>query len=151
MAKALVKSYGMSKLGYRVFEDSSESFTKNYSEETDRLIDNEVNNIINECIEKTRMIVRQYKEQIEKISIELLDKETIDVLDIMNLIGERPFPMPKSMQAYIEETKERKRKLQEELEETERLEKERLLQEEQHQKEKEELKEELEKEKNNKI
>ena len=36
-------------------------------------------------------------------------KETIDVLDIIQLIGERPFPMPKSMQAYIEETKVRKK------------------------------------------
>jgi AFG3 family protein len=119
MAKALVMSYGMSKLGYRVYETSEGSFSKMYSEETDKKIDLEVNMIISECMHRTRNIIQQYKEQISTISEALLAKETIDVLDIIKLIGERPFPMPKSMNAYIEETKERRRKLQEEIEERE--------------------------------
>ena len=114
MAKAIVSSYGMSKLGYRVYEVSQESFSKNYSEETDRQIDDEVHSIIEECSKRTREIVDQYKEEIKKISIELLSKETIDVLDIIKLIGDRPFPFPKSMQAYVDEMTDRRKQLEEE-------------------------------------
>ncbi len=115
MAKAIVTEYGMSSLGYRVFSTSKDSFNKTYSEEMDMKIDNEVQKIINECTEKTREIVNKYKNEIEKISEELLKKDTIDILDIIQLIGERPFKMPPSIHAYIEETKERKKRLEEEL------------------------------------
>ena len=115
MAKAIVTEYGMSSLGYRVFSTSKDSFNKTYSEEMDMKIDNEVQKIINECIEKTREIVNKYKSEIEKISEELLKKDTIDILDIIGLIGDRPFKMPPSIHAYIEETKERKKRLEEEL------------------------------------
>lgn len=114
MAKAIVTQYGMSSLGYRVFATSGESFNKTYSDEMDSKIDNEVQSIINECIDRTRETVRKYKDEISKISEELLKKDTIDVLDIMELIGDRPYPMPKSMQAYIDETKNRKTKMEEE-------------------------------------
>ncbi len=108
MAKSIVTRFGMSSLGYRVFEVNQEGFSKNYSDEKDKLIDIEVNNIINECAKKTREIVNTYSNQIKIIAEELLKKETIDLLDIIENIGERPFPLPSSMQSYLKETKERK-------------------------------------------
>ena len=108
MAKSIVTRFGMSSLGYRVFEVNQEGFSKNYSDEKDKLIDMEVNSIINECAKKTREIVNTYSNQIKIIAEELLKKETIDLLDIIENIGDRPFPLPSSMQSYLKETKERK-------------------------------------------
>lgn len=108
MAKGIVTKFGMSSLGNRVFEINQEGFSKNYSDEKDKLIDFEVNNIINDCAKRTREIVNKYSEQIKIIAEELLKKETIDLLDIIESIGDRPFPLPSSMQSYLKETKERK-------------------------------------------
>lgn len=108
MAKGIVTKFGMSSLGNRVFEVNQEGFSKNYSDEKDKLIDFEVNNIINDCAKRTREIVNKYSEQIKIIAEELLKKETIDLLDIIESIGDRPFPLPSSMQSYLKETKERK-------------------------------------------
>lgn len=119
MAKALVSNYGMSSLGYRVFTYSEDGLNKNYSESTDILIDKEVKAIIDQCAERTREIISNHKEDLEKIAEALLSKETIDILDIINLIGTRPFKFPKSMQSYIEETKARKERLKKEMEERE--------------------------------
>ena len=108
MAKGIVTKFGMSSLGNRVFEVNQEGFSKNYSDEKDKMIDFEVNNIINDCAKRTREIVNKYSEQIKIIAEELLKKETVDLLDIIESIGERPFPLPSSMQSYLKETKERK-------------------------------------------
>lgn len=119
MAKALVSNYGMSSLGYRVYSYSEDGLNKNYSESTDMLIDKEVKAIIDQCAARTREIILEHKEDLVKIAEELLSKETIDILDIINLIGTRPFKFPKSMQSYIEETKARKERLKKEMEERE--------------------------------
>eukprot|EP00340_Litonotus_pictus_P009005 CAMPEP_0170519910 /NCGR_PEP_ID=MMETSP0209-20121228/5144_1 /TAXON_ID=665100 ORGANISM="Litonotus pictus, Strain P1" /NCGR_SAMPLE_ID=MMETSP0209 /ASSEMBLY_ACC=CAM_ASM_000301 /LENGTH=824 /DNA_ID=CAMNT_0010805901 /DNA_START=200 /DNA_END=2674 /DNA_ORIENTATION=+ len=108
MARGLVTRFGMSNLGYRVYNVDGEGFQKDYSEETDRLIDSEVNSIINECAKRTREVVEKYKEQIEKIAEKLLDKETIDILDVIKLIGDRPHKLPSSMEAYLKETQDRR-------------------------------------------
>ena len=42
MAKGIVTKFGMSSLGNRVFEINQEGFSKNYSDEKDKLIDFEV-------------------------------------------------------------------------------------------------------------
>lgn len=124
MARSIVTKYGMSSLGARVYNVNKEAFSKEYSEITDMEIDNEVNKIINECAEKTRELVRTYKEQITSVAEKLLDKETIDILDVIQLIGERPYKLPESINAYIEETKARRIREEKEKEEKERREKE---------------------------
>lgn len=110
MARNLVTTYGMSDLGYRVFPENQDTFVKQYSEETDKLIDIEVRKIVDNCATKTREIVREYKEQIIKIAEKLLESETIDLLDMISLIGDRPYELPKSMKAYLNEIKDRKTK-----------------------------------------
>jgi hypothetical protein len=110
MAKSIVTKYGMSDLGYRVYDmGGNQSIVKDYSEDTDRAIDSEVQKIINECAEKTREMIRKHENEIRIVAEDLLDKETIDILDVIELIGERPFKMPKSMEAYINQTRERKK------------------------------------------
>jgi hypothetical protein len=39
---------------------------------------------------------------------ELLKKETLDLLDIISCIGDRPYPLPDSIKDYLEEIKKRK-------------------------------------------
>ena len=41
------------------------------------------------------------------MATELLKKETLDLLDIINCIGERPFGMPDSLKDYLEEIQKR--------------------------------------------
>lgn len=109
MAKSIVCQYGMSDLGYRVYDmGGQQSIVKEYSEDTDRAIDTEVQRIINECAEKTREMIKKHENEIRTIAEDLLDKETIDILDVIELIGERPFKMPKSMESYINATRERR-------------------------------------------
>lgn len=98
----------MSSLGPRVFNIDQNSFSKSYSEATDKLIDEEVDKIINECATRTREIIKTHKEEITLVAEKLLDKETIDILDIIELIGARPHKIPESISAYIEETKARR-------------------------------------------
>jgi hypothetical protein len=110
MARSLVTTYGMSSLGYRIFPENQETFVKQYSEETDKQIDLEVRKIVDECAAVTRQLVSTYKEQIIKVAEKLLETETIDLLDMIELIGDRPHDLPKSMKAYLNEIKERKKK-----------------------------------------
>lgn len=64
--------------------------------------------VIDACSNKARAMVKEHKEQIEKLANLLLEKETIDVLDIINCIGDRPFGVHESMKEYIKEAKNRK-------------------------------------------
>jgi hypothetical protein len=65
--------------------------------------------IIDHCAARTREMVRKYKEQIEKLAVLLLEKETIDVLDVINTIGDRPFEYEGSIKEYINEVSLRKK------------------------------------------
>lgn len=38
----------------------------------------------------------------------LLEKETLDLVDINELLGERPWPLPESLREYMKEIKERR-------------------------------------------
>jgi hypothetical protein len=70
--------------------------------------------IIDHCAAVTREMVIKYKEQIEKLAILLLEKETIDVLDVINTIGDRPFEYEGSIKEYINEVALRKKEKAEE-------------------------------------
>jgi hypothetical protein len=55
------------------------------------------------------------------MAIKLLEQETLDLIDIIGVLGERQFPLPPSITDYLEEIKKRK-----ELEEAKRKEQESL-------------------------
>ena len=65
IAHAIVTKLGMSeKVGFMGFSETE--FQKNYSDETQKIIDLEIKKIINECTQKTRGTVEKFKTQIEK-------------------------------------------------------------------------------------
>lgn len=60
---------------------------KDYSEETARVIDEEVKTIIDSCLAETRKILSDNIDQLKKLAKELIEKETLDDSDIRTLLG----------------------------------------------------------------
>jgi len=95
LARKIVKELGMSSFGPIVFgERNAETFlgyegveSKNYSEETAIKIDNEVKSIILEAEEKAKQILIKYKEVLERVTKELITKETLEREEYEKLLG----------------------------------------------------------------
>lgn len=56
----------------------------------------------------------EHKSKIQALGDELLDKETVGLTEIINILGERPFGMNEAMTNYLEEMKRRQEKDKEE-------------------------------------
>ncbi len=94
IAYAMVTVYGMSpKIGNISFHDPKNdgSFQKPYSEETGKMIDDEVRQIVEVSLKRTRDLLQKHKKDVEIIAEELLEKEVIYKEDVERLIGKRPF------------------------------------------------------------
>ena len=95
MAYSIVSVYGMNKnIGNLSFFDSKQSdynFTKPYSDSTAEKIDQEVKRIIDNAYNRTKKLLTDKKEELEKIANKLLEKEILFQNDLEKLIGKRPF------------------------------------------------------------
>jgi cell division protease FtsH len=95
MAYSIVSVYGMNKnIGNISFFDSKQSdynFTKPYSDSTAEKIDSEVKRIVDNAYDRTKNLLLEKKEQLEKIAKKLLEKEILFQNDLEELIGKRPF------------------------------------------------------------
>jgi AFG3 family protein len=94
MSYAMVTVYGMSeKVGNISFYDPQQenTFTKPYSEETGKLIDNEVRKLVEDAYKRTLALLTERKAEVEKIAIALLDREVLHQQDVEDLIGKRPY------------------------------------------------------------
>ena len=67
---------------------------KNYSEETAREIDQEVRDVINACIERTRQLLKENYEKLELLANTLLEYEVIDGSDIDKLMAGEELEIP---------------------------------------------------------
>ena len=93
-AYSMVTVYGMSdKIGNISYYDPSQEnmFTKPYSEETGKIIDQEVRKLIDEAYIRTKALLTEKKGDVELLARELLDKEVLFQSDVETLIGKRPF------------------------------------------------------------
>jgi cell division protease FtsH len=100
IAYSMVTVYGMNeKVGNVSFYDPSaeNSFTKPYSEETSKIIDEEVRKLIDEGYGKTKQLLTEKRAQVEKLAEALLDKEVLFQSDVEALIGKRPFTDKKTL------------------------------------------------------
>ncbi len=94
IAKRMVMQFGMSKkLGLVKYGDEEEPYlgysygqNKDYSEETAKIIDEEVRKLIGECFEETKDLIKTNKEKLEKIVKVLLEKETIDAAEFKEIL-----------------------------------------------------------------
>ncbi|HWI90885.1 MAG TPA: ATP-dependent zinc metalloprotease FtsH [Flavisolibacter sp.] len=91
---AMVTVYGMNdKVGNVSFYDpqQDQSFTKPYSEETSKMIDEEVRKLIDNAYIRTKNLLTEKRAEVEKLAEALLDKEVLFQSDVEALIGPRPF------------------------------------------------------------
>lgn len=71
------------------------------------MIDVEVKNIINRQYAECKKLLTERKADVESLAERLLEKETISLPDIVEVLGQRPFPQKASLLEYLEELKER--------------------------------------------
>ena len=94
IAKAMVRSWGMSSLGPVQYDDGSGnvflgrdySSGSNYSGEIAYEIDKEIRKIINECYDKAKEIIEGNKDLLTLIAETLIEEETITSEQINNLV-----------------------------------------------------------------
>ncbi|MFZ1800564.1 MAG: AAA family ATPase, partial [Chitinophagaceae bacterium] len=115
IAYSMITVYGMNdKVGNISFYDPSQenSFTKPYSEETGKLIDNEVRLLIASAYQRTIALLTEKKGDVEILAKELLKKEVLFQSDVEALIGKRPFGEKRILDVDDEEHKEEHHKEQ---------------------------------------
>ncbi len=99
LAYAMVVDYGMSeKVGYVSFNMSGKSdqpvFSKPFSEDTARAIDDEVRVIIADVRVQTRALLTERADRLEALAQALLDKEVLNENDLRVILGPRPYKKP---------------------------------------------------------
>ena len=114
LAYSIVTVYGMNdKIGNVSFFDSKQSeysFTKPYSEETARTIDQEVRKLIESAFKRTKDLLLKKQDYLEVVAKELLEKEIIFQSDLERLIGKRPFERQTTYQEFTNGTLEKQKK-----------------------------------------
>jgi len=96
LARRMVREWGMNeRLGFVYYgDDDSRPGTpfdlsfggRDYSEETARIIDEEVKKLIDRLYEETRQIIQQNRDRVEAVAKALLKYETLDGQDIDNIM-----------------------------------------------------------------
>jgi cell division protease FtsH len=71
---------------------------RQYSEETAKLIDEEVENLIKEAARRARMVLKSNKEKLEKLKDALLEKEAIEADEVIQIL--KGSKMPKEASLY---------------------------------------------------
>ena len=100
IAYAMVTVYGMNdKVGNVSFYDPQQetTFTKPYSEETSKIIDQEVRKLIDDAYIRTKQLLTEKKAEVEKLAEALLEREVLFQSDVEALIGKRPYEEKKSL------------------------------------------------------
>ncbi|MEO6328432.1 MAG: ATP-dependent zinc metalloprotease FtsH [Ginsengibacter sp.] len=100
IAYSMVTVYGMNdKVGNISFHDPQQdnAFMKPYSEETGKMIDEEVRKIIDQAYERTKALLTLRKKEVEILARELLKTEVLFKSDVEQLIGKRPYEEKKAL------------------------------------------------------
>jgi cell division protease FtsH len=94
-AMAMVTIYGLDeKIGNVSYYDSQNQgygFTKPYSEETAKIIDQEIKKIIDTQYERAKSILRKHEDKLHQLANKLLETEVIFKEDLEIIFGKRPF------------------------------------------------------------
>ena len=99
-AYAMVSVYGLNeRVGNRSYYDSrgENSFTKPYSEETARIIDEEVSAVIERAYDRAKEILSSHRDKLEALADSLLQNEVIFREDVERILGARPFGTDKQL------------------------------------------------------
>ena len=108
-AYAMVSVYGLNeRVGNRSYYDSrgENSFTKPYSEETARIIDEEVSAVIERAYDRAKEILSSHRDKLEALADSLLQNEVIFREDVERILGARPFGTDKQLASPAAEAAE---------------------------------------------
>ncbi|WP_233577917.1 ATP-dependent zinc metalloprotease FtsH [Hanamia caeni] len=108
MAYSMITVYGMNeKLGNVSYYDPQQenTFQKPYSEETGKMIDEEVRKLIETAFERTKKLLTERKQEVETIAQALLKREVLFKSDVEALIGKRPYDNKKALD-FVDNPKE---------------------------------------------
>jgi cell division protease FtsH len=100
IAYSMITVYGMNdKVGNISYYDPNQenTFTKPFSEETGKMIDEEARKLIDIAYIRTKQLLTEKKGDVEKLAKELLKKEVLFKSDVEALIGKRPFEEKKAL------------------------------------------------------
>jgi cell division protease FtsH len=112
-ARAMVTVYGLNdKIGNITYYDSSGqsdyNFSKPYSDDTAKIIDNEISGLIEEQYQRAITILTENRIKLEALAGILIEKEVIFKDDLETIFGKRPFDIvdeePESITEIISET-----------------------------------------------
>jgi ATP-dependent metalloprotease FtsH len=112
-ARAMVTVYGLNdKIGNITYYDSSGqsdyNFSKPYSDDTAKVIDEEISGLIEEQYQRAISILTENRTKLEALADILIDKEVIFKDDLETIFGKRPFDIeevkPETMSEIISET-----------------------------------------------
>ena len=94
-AMAMVTIYGLDeKIGNVSYYDSQNQgygFTKPYSEDTAKIIDQEIKKIIDTQYERAKAILKKHEDKLHQLANKLLESEVIFKEDLETIFGKRPF------------------------------------------------------------
>jgi cell division protease FtsH len=95
-ARAMVTIYGLNeKLGNVTYYDSSGqseyNFSKPYSEETAKLIDQEISSLIESQYQRAIQLLEENKDKLNQLAAILIEKEVIFKDDLETIFGKRQF------------------------------------------------------------
>ncbi|PHX61776.1 MAG: peptidase M41 [Flavobacteriales bacterium] len=112
-ARAMVTVYGLNdKIGNITYYDSSGqsdyNFSKPYSDDTAKIIDNEISGLIEEQYQRAITILTENRIKLEALAGILIEKEVIFKDDLETIFGKRPFDIvdekPETITEIIAET-----------------------------------------------
>ncbi len=106
IAYSMITVYGMNdKIGNISYYDPNQEnvFTKPFSEETGKMIDEEVRKLIDNAYQITKKLLTEKKGDVEKLAKELLKKEVLFKSDVEALIGKRPYEEKKVLEIVVDE------------------------------------------------
>ena len=109
LAYAMVTIYGMNeKVGNVSFNNTQGEyqFNKPYSEKTSELIDTEVRNQINQVYARTKQLLTDKREGLEKLANKLIEKEILFQSDLEEILGKRPFDHRTTYDEFVNGTPE---------------------------------------------
>ncbi|VDB99748.1 unnamed protein product [Peniophora sp. CBMAI 1063] len=107
MAFEACANYGMNDIigpvSYGGRKGSEESLTKPFSEKTAEMLDFEVRKMITEAHARTKKLLTDHREDVEKVAKLLLEREVITRLDMRNMLGKRPYGRGDDMDNWLDE------------------------------------------------
>jgi cell division protease FtsH len=76
---------------------------KHFSEKVQEEIDEEVCKLIDECLQEAKELLTQHHDKVENLSQKLLEKDSLDLGALIDILGPRPDDCEKVGDEFIDE------------------------------------------------